>query len=184
MRQFRAAWILLMIVSAVIGGAANAQQPSGEETPERLVLARLVGDWDLEISVTRNQWMPNGAKAHGTSTNKWVGDGSVLRSTWTVQYDDGKPMFNGTTEFTYDTKSRTYRAAGSWSTGMTSESTGSWDGKSGVMSWTTRDPNTKLATITKSNLSRDGFEKWTMVIADPKLGTVFEWSGTNTRRNK
>ena len=179
-----AAWVLPMIVFASFGGLATAQQRHSDVTPESQVLARWVGSWDTEIAIPSNPAAPDGAKARGTAVYDWIRKGSVLRSTWSVESNEGERLFNGTTEITYEPKTRSYRAVATWSIGIKTESVGSWDDKSSTMSWTTRDPLTKRVTIAKSNMAGNGIEKWTMMVADPKTGPVFECSGVNTRRSK
>lgn len=172
------------MVAVAVADPTFAQERPSKEIPQLLVLDRFVGSWDVEISVKPGQLVRGGAKARGTTVNAWSTNGTVLHQAWSIVSSDGKPLFTGKTELTYDPQRKVYRNSTTLTQGAPSTSDGVWDERSGALVWTGRDPKTKSTTVSRSTATRDGVETWTMVISDANGRAVFECSGTNTRRRR
>ena len=168
--------IPLCLSVCLTASALRAQDGPAADIPELKVLSHYVGTWDVLIT------SPDAGFTKGEATAKWILDGKFVQQTGSMTSPDGSRTFKMKTLMTYDKQAQKYRMWQFRSDGSTAQATGEWDEATRTM--TSVERNDQFTTTTKAHMTQDGTEKWTIVAKDQNDKTVFQISGTNTRRKQ
>ena len=163
---------------ACMGTTIAAGDGPSDKVPELKALDSYIGSWDVEIT---SKGLPF---TKGQSSTKWILDGRFLQQTGELQAKDGAAVVKVTTLMTYDPSKKVYRSWTFVSDGSTSESEGTWNAKSRVMTSVGRKDENGGFSTTTADFSEAGGETWKIVYQDRAGKVVSEMSGKNTRQKK
>ena len=165
-----------------VGAQGPATGPS-PDVPELAPLSGFVGKWESRLEEKPIAGVNEGGSRKGTVSAEWIHGGRFLRQTWAVETEGAQPAMSGSAIMTYDPEKKAYRSWTFVSTGMTSESEGTYDAKSKTLTWTARGAN-GVRTVTKSSFPEDGAETWSITVKDGDGRVVVDITGKNTRLKK
>jgi hypothetical protein len=166
---------IVVIASLLITNSLLAGQPGpSKDIPELAPLGNWAGVWSGRIEKPTKQ--------SDSSAGRWIAGGRYLQQTWKVEADADNPAISGTWIMTYDVKKKAYRQWQFNSFGSSAESTGKWNADKRTMTWTRRDAETGVTTVTKAHFPKAGVEQWEMTASDRNGKTIFEMSGQVIRQ--
>lgn len=138
------------------------------------LLARMIGTWDVMAD------MGDTATAMGSFTAKRVLDGNFILKDGYVKTSDGSNDFEILSMMAYDDEKDIYRIWSFLSSGIASETEGTWDPDTQILKQVTGYG--EFTQTTNSDLSEDGIDRWTAISTDQDGNVVSKITGTNTRR--
>lgn len=121
--------------------------------PELKVFQRWIGSWSYESTICKSEWTPEEKHAAGKFTCAWTMGGRYLEERGT-DGEDGSHM----RLTTFDATRQAYRAWWFSSTGISNESTGSWDDAAKTFSWTAKIENGRTVASRQHFVSDDVVE--------------------------
>ena len=172
-RLFR---VFLLLLACTCSTALAAEDGPAKDVAELQVLSQYVGTWEVKIT-TKGSPLKS-----GEATAKWILDGRFVQQAGSLKKTDGTTALKITTLMTYDPTKKAFRSWSFMSDGAMSESEAAWDANTRTMTTIYRGPD--ITTTTTADFSKDGIEKWSIVVVDKDKKVVNETSGINTRKRK
>ncbi len=170
-----------LLTLAFLGGllavpAGTAQGPASA-APELKVLEHYVGSWYTEIL---SKGLPF---TKGPALARWILDGQFIEQTGELQDANGTAVFKVKTIMTFDPAKKVYRTWTFASDGTMSDSEGTWNANTRVMTFSRKRDDGITTTIT-ADFSTADVETWQIVSKDAGGKVITEIRGKNTRQKK
>jgi len=176
--------IIVIAITGLMGAVVQAAEGPTKDVPQLKVLDYYAGEWKSEFSLSPAGDTTTAQHFKGKVVSKWILNGKFLQQTGTYEAGDNQPPVMYTTLYTYDAKHQTYRYWTFDSSGGSSQSEGTWDQTTKVMTWQGQDEQTKLKSILESNHSKSDVNPWSITIKTEQGQPVIEINGNNTRIKK
>jgi hypothetical protein len=181
---------MILLVATLSWRASAAEDET--RPAEFKVLERWIGEWDMEVSVKPNEFLPQGSRSTFKATIGWAVNNRFLRCDAQGQGTQGERKFKDAFTWicTFDPRAKNYVSTVFWANvggggddwGTSPRGTGQWDEKAQTFTTRSVDPDSGIVSSGVTTWHDPDTHSFVNKVIDANGKVIFEMSGKCKRQ--